>query len=116
MRTIRVPALGRTVSLAAYLHAVRMAKANPDATFKTGLTTWWPTTGAEIMDQFREGMIERINEAMPYIHRGKSRYERRGVRQARLILSAGCVLRCVANSADMRSSSFACFSSSSLWS
>jgi hypothetical protein len=72
MRVIRLPALGLTVPLAAYLRAVRMAKANPDATFKTGLTTWWPTTGAEIMEQFREGMMERINEAAPYIHRGKS--------------------------------------------
>jgi hypothetical protein len=49
MRTIYLPALGRHVTLAAYLQAVRMAKANPDMTFKTGFTTWWPTTGAEVM-------------------------------------------------------------------
>ena len=48
-----------------------MAKANPDMTFKTGFTTWWPTTGAEVMDQFREGMMDRINQAIPYIERGK---------------------------------------------
>ena len=39
MRTIYLPALGRHVTLAAYLQAVRMAKANPDMTFKTGFTT-----------------------------------------------------------------------------
>ncbi|HYW37380.1 MAG TPA: hypothetical protein VE957_04640 [Terriglobales bacterium] len=37
MRTIYLPALGRHVTLAAYLQAVRMAKANPDMTFKNRL-------------------------------------------------------------------------------
>jgi len=73
MRTIYLPALHRHVTLAAYLRAVRIAKANPKMTFNTGLTTWWPTTGAEVMDQFREGMMERINQAIPYIDRGKER-------------------------------------------
>jgi hypothetical protein len=73
MRTIYLPALGRNVTLAAYLEAVRMAKANPDKTFKTGFTTWWPTTGAQVMEQFREGMTDRINQATPYIERGKKR-------------------------------------------
>jgi len=72
MRTIHLPALGRHVTLAAYLQAVRMAKASPDMTFKTGFTTWWPTTGAEVMQQFREGMTERINQAIPYIQRGRA--------------------------------------------
>jgi len=70
MRTIYLPALGRHVTLAAYLQAVRMAKANPDMTFKTGFTTWWPTTGAEVTAQFREGMMDRINQAIPYSQRG----------------------------------------------
>jgi hypothetical protein len=30
-----------------------------------------PTTGAEVMEQFREGMTERINQAIPYIRRGR---------------------------------------------
>ena len=50
---------------------VRLAKAFPTAVFKTGLTTWWPTTGAEIMKQFREGMTDRINQAIPYSQRGR---------------------------------------------
>jgi hypothetical protein len=58
-------------SLAAYNQAVRLAKAFPTAVFKTGLTTWWPTTGAEIMKQFREGMTDRINLAIPYSQRGQ---------------------------------------------
>jgi hypothetical protein len=75
MRTIRLPALDRSVPLSAYLRAVRLAKANPDALFKTGLTTWWPTTGAEIVRQFRAGMNDRINDAIPYCQRGRSDYD-----------------------------------------
>ena len=70
LRTIRLPALGRTVSLADYNQAVRLAKAFPTAVFKTGLTTWWPTTGREIIQQFREGMTDRINQTIPYSQRG----------------------------------------------
>jgi len=69
-RTIYLPAVDRTVTLAAYLQAVRLAKANPTATFKHGFTTWWPTTGADIMLQFRKGVTDRINEAIPYYQRG----------------------------------------------
>jgi hypothetical protein len=69
-RTIYLPAIDRTVTLRAYLQAVRLAKANPTATFKHGLTTWWPTTGAEVMRQFREGIWDRINQAIPYAQGG----------------------------------------------
>lgn len=69
MRVIHLPAIDRTVPLGAYVRAVRTAKANPTTTFKTGLTTWWPTTGAEIMTQFRRGMVDRINDGVPYSRR-----------------------------------------------
>jgi hypothetical protein len=52
MRVIYLPAIDKTVSLRAYLAAVRLAKAHPAQTFTHGLTTWWPTTGAEIRLQF----------------------------------------------------------------
>lgn len=70
-RLITLPALHRTVTLRAYVAAVRLAKAAPDATFAHGLTTWWPTTGAEILQQFRCGMVERINAGIPYSRRGR---------------------------------------------
>jgi hypothetical protein len=70
-RTIHLPALDRTVSLASYNQAIRLARDYPAAVFKTGLTTWWPTTGAEIMQQFRAGMTDRINQAIPYSQRGQ---------------------------------------------
>jgi hypothetical protein len=71
LRTIHLPAIDRTITLAAYIQAVRLAKAFPTAMFKTGLATWWPTTGAEIMQQFRDGMTDRINQAIPYSQRGQ---------------------------------------------
>jgi hypothetical protein len=71
MRTIYLPAVSRRVSLAAYIAAVKTAKANPEREFKHGLTTWWPTTGAEIAAQFTKGMHDRINQAVPYCRRGQ---------------------------------------------
>jgi hypothetical protein len=69
-RTINLPALGRSVSIGAYVAAVKKAKANPDLEFKTGLNCWWPCKGAEIVAQFRAAMMERINDAVPYSKRG----------------------------------------------
>jgi hypothetical protein len=70
-RTIYLPAIERRVSLAAYVAAIKTAKAQPEQTFKHGLTTWWPTTGREIVAQFRDGMHDRINQAIPYRRRGR---------------------------------------------
>jgi hypothetical protein len=70
IRTIHMPAIDRTVSLREYVSAVRLAKANPTVEFKHGFTTWWPTTGADIMRQFRQGMHDRINQSVPYSKRG----------------------------------------------
>ena len=70
IRTITLPAINKTVSLGAYVRAVKMAKANPDQMFKTGLTTWWATSGAEILNQFRAGMHDRINQGISYSRRG----------------------------------------------
>ena len=69
-RTIFLPAIERRVSLGDYVKAIKLAKANPEMRFKHGLTCWWPATGAEIMQQFRAGMTDRINQAVPYIDRG----------------------------------------------
>jgi len=59
--TIHLPAIDRTVTVGQYVAAVRAAKANPDRTFKHGLTTWWPTTGRDIVAQFFAGVEDRIN-------------------------------------------------------
>ncbi len=70
MRVIHLPAVNKTVSIKSYVLAVKLAKANPNMEFKHGLSSWWPTKGREIVRQFRDGMTDRINQAMPYIKRG----------------------------------------------
>lgn len=70
VRTVTLPAVNLTVSLAAYVRAIKTALANPDMEFKHGLTTWWPTKGSEVMRQFREGMHDRISQGIPYSQRG----------------------------------------------
>jgi hypothetical protein len=70
-RTIYLPAIGRRVPLAVYIAGINNAKAHPDQTFKHGLTTWWPTSGREILAQFRDGVQDRINQAIPYHRRGR---------------------------------------------
>ncbi len=69
LRVIYLPALERRVTLGQYVQVVKKAKENLDVEFKRGLTTWWPTTGAEIVEQFRKGMNERISDAHPYMKR-----------------------------------------------
>lgn len=69
-RTITLPAINRTVSLGAYVKAIKLARDNPDSTFDYGLTCWWSCTGREIMSQFLRGMHDRINQAIPYVERG----------------------------------------------
>ena len=66
-RSVHLPAINKRVPLGAYVAAIKIAKAHPNTTFKTGLDTWWPTSGAEIVEQFRAGMHHRIND----ISRGK---------------------------------------------
>ncbi len=70
MRYITLPVVNKRVPLGVYVRGVRAAKASPSQEFKHGLTTWWPTTGAEIMRQFLRGVHDRINDAVPYTSRG----------------------------------------------
>ncbi len=69
MRTINLPAIGKRVSIGAYVRAVKLAKANPSMEFKHGLTCWYPCTGKDILQQFFDGAQDRINQAIPAINR-----------------------------------------------
>lgn len=68
VRTITVH--GRQIPLGIYVQGVKAAIAQPDVEFKTGLSTWWSTTGAEIRRQFLKSVHDRINQGVPYIQRG----------------------------------------------
>jgi hypothetical protein len=61
---------GKRVSLRSYLAAVRKAKANPAAVFDRGLAGWGRTSGAEVVREFRDGMHDRISQAVPVTRRG----------------------------------------------
>lgn len=69
-RCIVLPAAEKSVTLANYVAVIKCAIAHPDHEFKHGLTTWWPTTGAEIRRQFRRGMQDRISQSISYSLRG----------------------------------------------
>ena len=66
MLYINLPAINERVPIRNYVSAIKLAKSNPDAEFKHGLTTWWPVTGRKIIRQFRDGMNERINSGISY--------------------------------------------------
>lgn len=60
-RVISLPAINRCVSLSNYVAGIKTAKANPNAIFPHSLTHWGPATGQEIVQQFRDGLTDRIN-------------------------------------------------------
>jgi len=70
MRVIHIAAIGRDVSIGQYVKAVKTAIANPNTEFKHGLTCWWACTGKDIRRQFLDGVMDRINQNIPYIKRG----------------------------------------------
>ena len=70
-RSIYCPGPDRWVSIKIYVRAVKMAKANPEQVFEAGISSWWPTKGREVMQQFRRGLHDRINQAVPYAQRGR---------------------------------------------
>jgi hypothetical protein len=66
---VYIPAIDRQITLGQYLKVYRTAKANPEVEFTCGLTTWWPTKGRDVVQQFVDGMMERISDGIPYSKR-----------------------------------------------
>ncbi len=62
MKTIRLEAIDKSVSLAAYIAGVQDAIKNPMAQYKHGLTCWWTCSGKDIRRQFVAGVHDRINK------------------------------------------------------
>lgn len=60
-RTIYLPAICRSITLAQYCAAFRIAKINPDRRFRQTFQDWNGGTGADIVREFRRGMHDRIN-------------------------------------------------------
>lgn len=49
----------------------RVQEAPPGSTFKESLRGWWPVTREELLEQFREGMHDRISLHMPGYKKGR---------------------------------------------
>lgn len=71
MRVVTLPAMDTAVPLASYVAGIRAAIAHPGATFKHGLTTWWPVCGADIRREFLAGVHDRINRHAPGYGKGR---------------------------------------------
>ena len=68
-RMIWCPGPERWVTLGEYVRAVKTAKANLNARFPYTLTGWCSGTGADVVHQFMSGVMDRINEGVPYSKR-----------------------------------------------
>jgi len=82
-RAIYVPGKDAWYSLGAYVRAVKKAKANPDAMFSCTICSWASGRGRDIMREFMDGVMDRINQGIPYTKRGKREYILRQVQKAK---------------------------------
>ena len=55
---------GKKIGISNYCKGIKLAKLNPEETFKYGLTTWYPTSGEQIIKQFRDSIHDRINNKL----------------------------------------------------
>ena len=67
MYSISLPALQRSVSIPAYIKAVRLAKAHPHHCFATTFEDWSGGDGKTIVAEFLRGVHNRINTKTPKI-------------------------------------------------
>lgn len=49
----------------------RVREAPPGSTFKESLRGWWPVTREELLEQFRDGMDDRLSSHMPGYKQGR---------------------------------------------
>lgn len=74
MSTVRVITLGcgREIRLGAYARAWRRAKAaSPGTVFERGLTSHFPVTREQLLEQFRYGTDDRISRKIPGYGKGR---------------------------------------------
>lgn len=86
---------GKRVRVADYVAGIRLAKANPDRTFKHGLGGWWPETGREILAAYRRHVDTVINRRAGITDDGMGPSERRNAAWLLLCarIAAGLVIR-----------------------
>jgi hypothetical protein len=63
--TIYVPSYQCNMTISFFLHAIKRAKANPNASFNRTIYKWWGGTGKDIMKEFIVIIHEKISENKP---------------------------------------------------
>jgi hypothetical protein len=63
--TIYIPSYQCNMTVSFFLHAIKRAKANPNATFNRTIYKWWGGTGRDIMKEFIVIIHEKISENKP---------------------------------------------------
>ncbi len=65
------PGPGKYLTLAQYCTVVRAAKEHPAQEYPTTFCSWAGGTGADIVQEFRKGLADRINAHLPWYGRGR---------------------------------------------
>jgi hypothetical protein len=63
--TIYIPSYQCNMTISFFLHAIKRAKANPNASFNRTIYKWWGGTGHDIMKEFIIIIHEKISENKP---------------------------------------------------
>jgi hypothetical protein len=63
--TIYIPSYQCNMTVSFFLHALKRAKANPNASFNRTIYKWWGGTGKDIMKEFIVIIHEKISENKP---------------------------------------------------
>lgn len=61
MQPIYLPATHKFIPVHIYVDALKVVKANPNATFPHGLNSWYSKKGIEIYKEYIEAIHDRIN-------------------------------------------------------
>jgi len=95
------------ISIPAYIQGIKLAKSNLDREFKQGLTCWFPCTGQDIVNQFRESIHDMINRGISAIERGKTQVKVLTIQEKKEIVN-NFIKRVIAKRFRLDSSGYAC--------
>ncbi|TET21429.1 MAG: hypothetical protein E3J71_09480 [Candidatus Stahlbacteria bacterium] len=70
-RMIYIPGIDRWVTLGQYVKAIKKVKSMPlDTIWPHSLEDWTSARGSDILREFMKGIMDRINQGIPYSQRG----------------------------------------------
>lgn len=72
MKQVIVLGNGKQIPINIYVHGIKTAKENPDATFKHGLCGWSPVSGREIVQEFFGMAQDHCNRGLTISQKDKN--------------------------------------------